>query len=370
MDIKNDISRHPSERLHPDWIEIIRKDAFSAEYQKHLTESQLQLCYHEKWFLALAPKIYGGLEWSLPEVVAFEESIGWADGSTGWVFTLCSGAGWFGGFLEENFAKKIFSKEKVCFAGSGAATGTAAIQEDGSYLVNGKWAYASGSLHATIFTANCQIVKNGEPILENGIPLILPFCFSREEVEIVPTWNEIGLVASAGHSFKIENLKVPSERAFKIDASARVVSTPIYQFPFMQLAAATLAANYSGMCIHFIELFKELIQTKKGRDGILLCERESVQSILANSILDLEKARLDLFGKVESTWQYLIENQTLSAETEQIFPLAQALTQTCRNIVNTLFPYCGLSIMRADTPISQVWRDFQTGSQHAMFCPA
>ncbi|PZP45297.1 MAG: hypothetical protein DI598_13450, partial [Pseudopedobacter saltans] len=231
-------------------------------------------------------------------------------------------------------------------------------------------AYASGALHATIFTANCQIMQNGKPLLENGLPMIRPFCFLRKEVEIIDTWKEIGLVASAGHSFQVKNLSVEKNRVFHIDEKARVVESPIYQFPFIQLAAATIAANFSGMCIHFLELFQELIQTKKGRDGILLCERDSVKEMYQKAVADLENARINLFTKVETTWQYLVEKEELSEETEQIFPLAQSLAQTCRAIVNNIFPYCGLSIMRADTAISQVWRDFQTGSQHAMFCPA
>ncbi|PZP47234.1 MAG: hypothetical protein DI598_11195 [Pseudopedobacter saltans] len=106
--IEYSFSKHPSERLQSNWIETIRKDVFLAETERRLSDTQVQLCHQEKWFLALAPKKYGGLEWSLPQIVAFEEAIGWVDGSTGWVFTLCSGAGWFGGFLNENFAQKIF----------------------------------------------------------------------------------------------------------------------------------------------------------------------------------------------------------------------------------------------------------------------
>lgn len=362
--------QHPSERLQPEWIDIIRKDAAIAEKQKRLTPAQLQLCYDQKWFLAIVPQRYGGLEWTLPQLVAFEEAIGWADGSTGWVFTLCSGAGWFGGFLDEHFAQEIFAQTNACLAGSGAATGYADLQDDGSYIVNGTWAYASGAPDATIFTTNCQIRKNGTPLLENSQPLIRPFCFLKEEVTLLETWTEIGLVASAGHSFRVENKRVPKERAFHIDISARRIGTPLYQFPFIQLAAATIAANYSGMTIHFLELFMQLIQTKKGRDGILLKDRESVSNAYNACFEKLEYARKDLFETVQNAWCFLVENTTVGPETEQIFPLAQVLAQTCRDIVNHLFPYCGLTIMRSDIEISRVWRDFQTGSQHALFCPA
>lgn len=361
---------HPSVRLSPQWIDTIRKDVFQAEQQRQLSDAQLELCFKEKWFKALVPKCYGGLEWSVPEIVGFEESIGWADGSTGWVFTLCSGAGWFGGFLEENFAKKIFSQEKSCLAGSGAATGIAEIQNDGTYLVNGKWAFASGAQHASVFTANCQLFENGKPILENEKPKILSFCFLKEEVTIMDTWTEIGLVASAGHSFEVKKLAVSAERTFYLEDSGRKIDAPLYQFPFIQLAAATLGANFSGMCIHFMELFSELIKTKKGRNGEIIGEKEAVLNLYKENTQKLNAARNDLFASVEQVWQYLSLKKELPENTNNIFIAAQALAQTCRDIVNSLYPFCGLSVLRADTPISQVWRDFQTGSQHALFCPA
>ncbi|MFT4204530.1 MAG: hypothetical protein QM610_11545 [Chitinophagaceae bacterium] len=370
MQTESVFKNHPSTQLQAGWIDIIRSDAATAECQKRLTSKQLQLCLDEKWFLAIAPKEYGGLEWDLPRLVAFEEAIGWADGSTGWVFTLCSGAGWFGGFLEVDFAKKIYASDNACLAGSGAATGTADLLDDGTYLVNGTWAYASGAPDATIFTTNCRIYQDGQPVLENNAPLIQPLCFFRNEVTILETWTEIGLVASAGHSFRVDNVRVPKERTFKIDASFRNVNRPLYQFPFIQLAAATIAANFSGMCIHFMELFQQHIQTKKGRDGILLQDREAVHIAYSECVNELESARENLSDAVQTAWNLLTGTGSVRPETEKIFPLAQTLAQTCRNIVNRLFPYCGLTVMRPETELSRVWRDFQTGSQHALFCPA
>ncbi|QEC71478.1 hypothetical protein FSB73_07145 [Arachidicoccus ginsenosidivorans] len=69
----------------------------------------------------------------------FEEAIGWAEGSAGWVFTLCSGAGWFAGYIDPAIARTIFKPKKACLAGSGAVGGTAKINKKGGvfYPVSG-----------------------------------------------------------------------------------------------------------------------------------------------------------------------------------------------------------------------------------------
>lgn len=362
------IHHHPANLLQPEWIAILRGDATLAEKQKRLTARQLALLQKEKWFLALAPKCYGGLQWTLPQIVAFEEAIGWADGSAGWVFTLCSGAGWFGGFLEEGFAGEIFSPSNACLAGSGAATGVAEMLPDGKYVVNGVWNYASGAPDATIFTTNCRIQKEGKQLLDaNGNPVIAPFCFKAGEVELWQTWNEIGLVASAGHSFAVNNITVSTNRKFAIEAACRKVDAPLYRFPFIHLAEATIAANFAGMAIHFMEEWETIARQKTARNGEKIWDSERVRNRYANAVTRLDAHRRALSIAVDDAWNLIQDTDADSFPA--ISDAAQALAAATRAIVNELFPYCGLSAVKLDTAIGRCWRDFQTGSQHALFMP-
>src|ERR1700744_664288 len=208
---------HPSTYINSDWKDIIRRTAAEAEQLGLLHPEQLELIYQQKWFKALVPLEYGGLELSLPGLVRLQEALSWADGSFGWVFTLCCGAGWFAGFIDKNIAPKIFTGEKTCLAGSGATTGEATQTSDG-YILNGQWNYASGAHHATHFTANCIIKnENGTVLNKDGSPLVLPFIVDRKDVELLATWKYIGMVATGSHSFRIESLPISRERSFKID---------------------------------------------------------------------------------------------------------------------------------------------------------
>ncbi len=116
---------HPSEFLSTIVTDKIRNGAITAEQEKNLTVAQRGVIHEQKWLNMYVPKPYGGLGLSLPEILRIEESLSWADGSTAWVVTLCSGAAWFIGFLNHDLAKSIFLNDRVFFAGSGAVTGIA-----------------------------------------------------------------------------------------------------------------------------------------------------------------------------------------------------------------------------------------------------
>ena len=103
-------ARHPSEFLPAIVTDKIRNDAFTAEQEKNLTAAQRDVIHEQKWLNMYVPKAYGGLGLSLPEILRIEEGLSWADGSTGWVVTLCSGAAWFIGFLNNDLVEKHISE--------------------------------------------------------------------------------------------------------------------------------------------------------------------------------------------------------------------------------------------------------------------
>ena len=355
-----DIS-HPSQHIDSRYVAIIRDNAAEAEQLGLLNTAVLEIVYREKWFRLLVPRVYGGVEITLPELVRLQEAISWTDGSAGWVVTLCSGAGWFGGFIDPDAAQETFKSEYVCLAGSGAASGTAEQTADG-YILNGVWNYASGAHHATRFTANCNITKNGKPVLNDaGEQLVLPFIVDKEDVTLLPTWKYMGMVATGSHSFKMEEVYVPANRCFKIDAQHAKVDGKLYQYPFTQLAEATLAVNLSGMAVHFIDLCRDIFAERRTHPRVNHEQRELVEQTLQTQIEKLYAARVALFAAVDTSW-----TETTDITLKEVSKTSRILAGKVREAVAVLYPYCGLKAASPDEEINRVWRDLHTAGQHSL----
>lgn len=313
---------HPSTILPEDLVTRLRSGAAAAELGRDLTPDQMVVIYEQGWFRMLLPPA----PLSLPELVRLEESIAWADGSVGWMVTLCSGAGWFAGFFPAGAYADIFSDPRLCMAGSGAATGEA-VAVPGGYRVSGRWQYASGALHATAFTANCVIVDRGERVVR-------PFLFRPEEVVVDRTWDTIGLIATGSHSFEVREVVVGEDRCFVIDAAAAKAASPIYRYPFLQLAEATLAANLSGMAVHFLDCCEE-------------------REVLKMAVGRLNLKRAQFYRALDNSQEYALVSRT-----------SRELAATAREVVDQLYPYGGLGAARPQSEINRVWRDLHTASQH------
>jgi alkylation response protein AidB-like acyl-CoA dehydrogenase len=355
--------KHPSTLMQTVWVDTIRQYAPEAEQLGKLHPAQLQLVYEQQWFNLLSPVVYGGLQTALPQLIQTEEALSWADGSLSWVVTLCCGAGWFGGFLDPEIARQIYADPEACLAGSGAATGTATISGNG-YIISGNWKYASGVHHATYITVNCLIMNGSEPVLNaDGSQLILPFVLDRKDIQLLSGWKYIGMIATGSDAYEVNDLYVDKNRCFKIEPDAAIIDETLYKYPFLQLAEATLAANISGMAVHFIDLCKPAFANKATN---IRRVNEGNVTVMNDALLSatemLNQARTAFFDAVGASWNAPQSTELLKAVSDT----SRILAKIARECVDELYPYCGLLAASPDTEINRVWRDLHTASQHAL----
>lgn len=348
-------------------IDNLRHEALQAEILGEPTLKQLAIIYENKWFKLFVPEMYGGLDLSLIEGLKVEEMLAEIDGSIGWTVTLCSGAAMFVGYIAPDISSVLFENKKVCFGGSGKASGIAEVMEDG-YRVSGTWKYATGAAHNSVFTANCQIMKNGEPVIgDDGQPFVKSFLFLREEVILKNDWQTMGLKATAGWSFEVNNLLLDKNRSFQIDSRSAILDNPIYRYPFLQFAEATLAVNTLGMTKRFLILCKQLMDNKSTEVESQLLDTKKQENLWRNAQRELSATRDQFYNCVGQSWDQLLETGHIDhILLEEISFWSRQLVKNARIQVNNLYPYCGMKAAMMDEEINLVWRNLFTASQHSL----
>lgn len=349
------------------WQEAILALAPQSEAMGELHPDILEIAYEQEWFKMYVPQAYGGPGKKLPEILRIEEDLAYVDGSTAWTVTLCSGAAWFAGFLDPTLAAEVFADRKVCFAGSGAVGGTAQKTTSG-YRINGHWKYASGALHATIFTANCLLQnEQGNDLMdEDGNPIIKSFILKRDEVEILSGWSYFGLVATGSHAFDVNEVEVPANRSFKINTEIKVADEG-FNYPFLQLAETTLAVNSLGMARRFVDLVGESFFNRSGFKRYTPEQATYFEQELAKVKHTLFTIRDHFYETFDVSWNQLITDGKIAEEVlKEVSRLSRALAHQSRIVVDTLYPYAGLEAAKKETALNRVWRDLHTASQHAL----
>jgi len=348
-------------------LQVISDYAANSEQLGTLHTELLSLAYRNNWFKLFVPEVYGGPGLMLPDILRLEEEIAAADGSLGWTVTLCSGAGWFAGFLAPELATEVFADPEVCFAGSGAVGGTARKTPEG-YLINGTWKYASGACHASIFTANCVLKDENDIDIpdKKGNPQIKSFILKKDEVTILPGWSYFGLVATGSHAFEVKSIIVPSNRTFEINKEIQV-ETKGFDYPFLQLAETTLAVNSLGMATHFLELVGSSFAERSGQKRYRAAQVEFFNEELERCSTELQEIKERFYQVFDQSWQQLINSGCIQADKlDEVSLISRKLAHCARSVSDQLFPYAGLEAAKKETEINRVWRDLHTASQHSL----
>jgi alkylation response protein AidB-like acyl-CoA dehydrogenase len=351
--------------------QLIREHAAACDSSAMLTPPLQDLIHERGWLRMLAPAACGGAELALPEAVRLEESIAAADGSVGWLVTLCAGAGWFAGFLPPAFACEIARTATMCIGGSGAPSGFADVEGEG-YRLSGRWEFATGAPLATHFTMNAVLRQDGQPVTDsNGAQLVRAFIVPASDVRVHDSWRAIGLRASASHGFSVDKVWVSAQHAFVIDAARATAPGPLYRFPFASLAYVTIAANISGMALHFVELARAIIERRKHlANGHPLIGHPVVRDAVLKAEESLERCRADFYHLLDAAWAAVCRGETLPVSGVQALHAASLeLVNAGRCAADELYPFCGLQAAHGQSEINRVWRDLHTGTQHAMLLP-
>lgn len=328
--------------------EEIRKEMLGAS---EVSPAIINQIHHERLLQIWVPKLYGGLGFRLNEGLSVLFDWSKIDGSLGWMLTLCSGANFFSRNLKPNIAKELFSNQKTCFGGSGMIGGTAEKQNDGTFVINGLWHFATGAPHLSHFTLSATLTENGNPLLdESGSEIIRSFVIPKDQVEIIPNWKSMGMKATGTYSFEVDHVKVSEDYSFVYDEF--FTDDVLDKIPFRIFADLTLLVNYLGMAAHFSE------------EAIKIRPQLSLDAF--NQKIEEQKEKsLHLANEIE---ELLSDFELISSEKQfEIHDFSTCAVKILSHQILEIYFQLGIKATHTDSAIYQIFCDYFTATQHSNF---
>lgn len=316
------------------------------------------------------PRRFDGLEMPLPEGLRIIEALSKLDGAVGWAVMIGAGGGLFAAYLPPEIAQRLFRPRDALVAGSGAVRGTAERVE-GGYRCSGRWRYASGAHQATVFTANCQVVENGEILHVNGKPWVRAMAFHPSQVAVIETWDTTGLRATGSHDIVVQDAFVPASDTFSVLTDAPREAGALYRLPFGTMTELPISAVVLGLARQTLLRFEHLIADKPSPfGGGPLAGHPRVASAISAARRDIDTASATLYGLADEAWR------TATRES----PLDQAVIQRCTTDcarlvaellarIGRLVPLAGMNALQREDPFSIAWQDLSAAAAHYSVSP-
>ena len=315
-----------------------------------ISNKVLDYIRQNKYFHIWVPQQYNGLNCSLAEGLKILHQLSKIDGSLGWLVTLCSGANYFSRNINPAKAQQIFENPNSCLGGSGMIGGTAE-KVGQQYLINGHWHYATGAPHLSHFTLNAKIIEKGAVVKnENGQDLIQSFVLNAQQVEIIPSWQTMGMKATNSYSFKVDNVSLSEEDTFLYNKY--YTNTPLDKIDFQTFADFTLLVNYLGLAQHFMEASLEIKQSNSIEEALLYIKHQTTK------VFDLAKVCETQLNEKESLEAAFIQ---------EVHLLGEAIVSELISKIVSIYPQLGVKAAKTNEVINQIFRDFFTITQHQNF---
>ena len=313
-------------------------------------------------FRALVPAALGGGEVHPAELWTTIDALAAADGSAGWCAAVGATSGLVAGYLPDADARELFGDADAIGAGAFAPRGRLEESGPGSVRISGRWPLASGISHATSVGLGCIHPEHG--------PLYA--VIAREQVEVIETWDSLGLRASASHDVAVDGLEIPAGRAVALIGGTPLATGPLYSFPLFGLLALSISAVCTGIARGAIaDLVTLAVVRRPSGSSRSLAERATTQSEVAVGEGALRAARAGVLAAIEPAWAAASAGRPLAVSDRLGLRLAAThAARTAVEVVGVAHRLGGAGSLYRGSPLERRLRDVHTAAQHMVVAPA
>jgi alkylation response protein AidB-like acyl-CoA dehydrogenase len=334
---------------------LARELAPETERGRRLSDDLVSRLRASGLMLGGAPREVGGLELAPSVLLRAAEEIARGDASAGWCVSIAATSSLLAAYLPPESRTELFDDPQLIAAGVWAPRGKGR-PVDGGVVVSGRWPYCSGITHSALFFAGC-IVGDGPTPNVIAIP--------QEELEIVDTWQTLGLRGTGSHDSVADELFVPAARVFSL-FDGPVLDRPLYRFPVFGYFALSIGAAALGNARGAIDEFAELAASKVGQGSTrTLAQRSATQSAVAAAEASLRAARALYYEAIEAAWQAAHDEEPVPVARRNDLRLAAThAVRTSAEVVRSVYDLGGGTAVYDDSPLQRRFRDAHTATAH------
>lgn len=301
---------------------------------------------------AWVPARYGGAEAGALDVLDAIESLAFHDGAAGWCAMIAATTALTSAHLPPEWAQRIYGDPAAVTGGFAMPAGSA-HRVEGGLVVDGRWAWGSGTHH-------CTWIGGGVLVEGEGAPFVF---FERDQVEILDTWRVAGLKGTGSNDYTVTNALVPEGRWVHIGAEP-VVDGAVYRLPFLGMLALGISAVALGLARR---AQVELVELAGGKRPVgsarTLAERPVVQVEVART----EAARRSARALVREVVEQATASGAVTDDDRRNLRLAATnAVWASAGAVDRMYHAGGGAAIHEDHPLQRVFRDIHVATQHAM----
>ncbi|MGE4430991.1 MAG: acyl-CoA dehydrogenase family protein [Sphingobium sp.] len=354
-------------------VPLLAANAEATENNRRVVEANIEAIREAGLIKITTPRRHGGLETDMRTKLDVSRELARGCGSTAWVVTLLNVCAWFVTMGGKALQDDIWGDNPDArIAGVFAPSATSRWTE-GGLIVSGKWAWASGCLHADWALVGVPMVDRDGQQVDQGFALI-----PMDELVIEDTWFVVGMKGTGSNTLIADDVFIPNRRIVSVPAliegtaPSQSAGGTLERSSFIPVAALALVGPQLGLCAQAFDY----VQGKALTRGISYsfydrqADSPSFQLGLAEAASKVDAAHLFAYRAADVIDTAAREGRNLDyLERARIRMDVGCAITFAREAVDQLISIHGAGTFAAVSPLQRIWRDVETGGRHAVISP-
>ena len=347
---------------------IIAKHVETTERNRRLAPPVIDALRAAGLFRLFTPRAFGGLEIDPVTFARVVEEVSAFDSAAGWAFQVNTGAWWTSRMSPEGVAELYADGPDLMMAASFAPPHRAE-EVPGGYRITGRGPLAS-TIHDSRWALMSAIVFDGDqPRMTPAGPDFISVVMRTTEVEIIDTWDSLGMRGTDSNDIVANRVFVPQSRAFRFEPDS-VPAAPfdgaLYRMPALAATYPIIAPVALALAGGAIRELRDIVTTKVPLGSMKTArDRGAVQSAVAEAGAMVRSARLLFYDALTTAWERAVAQRPFTLENKADLMLASTwAVRSAARATDLMHRMGGTNGIYARSRLERHFRDAQTVRHH------
>jgi alkylation response protein AidB-like acyl-CoA dehydrogenase len=350
--------------------EAAREHAGHGEQHRSLAPEVVGAAKAAGLFCLGLPTSLGGLGGTPADCVDAVERVAHADGAAGWCAFIGNATSFYGWLDPEVARDQLAGAPGVAASSIFGPMGVAVPDGSGSFRVEGRWGFASGCLHSELVQVGVMVMDGEAPALRPDGNVDWRFAYlTADEVEVVDTWDTMGLRGTGSNDVVVSGVLVPQERFAMPMFDPPKVDDPIFRFGFWGLLPVLMTPFMLGVARRALDELEEVLRNEPERPGRARTGTDpQVHHELGRARAALSAAQAGLDDAVGTAWDSILGGRTAGqAEHDRLALAMHHGLATSLDAADVAYRFGPSGVVRHGDPIQRCFRDLHTARKHVAF---
>jgi alkylation response protein AidB-like acyl-CoA dehydrogenase len=188
---------------------IIREHTAAAERDRRLSKPVLDAMNRSGITKMFLPKSLGGLETDPVTALRVAEEIASFDSIAGWLIMVANGCAFTAARFSAEVAEELVKDPNDWVGAAAFQPPVEAREVEGGYRLTGHRALASFAHSARWIILTGLVMDGPAPRIVNGMPTVIVAIMNAKDVEVVDTWQALGMRGTDSADVSVKDLFVP-----------------------------------------------------------------------------------------------------------------------------------------------------------------